>query len=58
MAEFWISVVLQIAFTTLLLAIALWALADGHRSRMLWLAERERRTNGSRSCTCGAYRQC
>ena len=58
MAGFWISVGLQILLTTLLLAMALWALADAQRIRILWLAERERRTHGSRTCTCGAYRQC
>ena len=58
MAGFWISVGLQIFLTTLLLALALWAILDAQRTRTLWLSERERRAHGSRTCTCGAYRQC
>ena len=58
MDGYWAAVILELALLTLLVAIALWALFDADRLRALWIAERERRVNGSRECTCGAYRRC
>ena len=58
MDGYWLAVALELGLLTLLVAMALWALFDADRLRALWIAERERRVNGSRECTCGAYRRC
>ena len=58
MTGYWLAVGLELAMLGLLLACALWALFDADRLRALWITERERRVNGSRECTCGAYRRC
>lgn len=58
MDGYWLAVALELGLLTLLVAMAMWALFDADRLRALWIAERERRVNGSRECTCGAYRRC